>query len=102
MFFCLCPPSKIQVLESTDLQEQICVFKTYQLGMCSLYSQGSIEQQLQCISDFIQDSFTVSAHSEYMGKEAPRIQKPMGIHCKGVLRDLWPQLQQTVIKPQKV
>lgn len=30
-----------------------------------------------------------------MGKEAPRIRPPIGIYCKGVLSDLWPELQQT-------
>lgn len=78
-----------------DLQEKICVLNTYQHGTCSLYSRGFIEQQLKGISDFIQDSFTVSSHSEYMGKEAPRIRAPIGIYCKGVLSDLWPELQQT-------
>lgn len=29
MFFCLCPPSKTQLLDLTELQEKICVFKTW-------------------------------------------------------------------------
>lgn len=100
MFFCLRPPSKIHVLDLTELQEKICVFKTWDVfavqpgvywATASMHLRFLL-RQFHCFYSFW-------VHG---GKEAPQIQEPMGIHCKGVLRDLWPQLQQTVIKPSKV
>lgn len=76
MFFYLCPPAIFQALDLTE----ICVLNTFYHWTCLLCSLGFIEQQLKCISNFIQDRFTVFTLFEYIGKAATQIQALMGIH----------------------